>query len=259
VAKKPSPWVTINHAQWNIPAFVKLTGKVPQGFKPYNPQVPPGYYDPALDYQKAAANRGYLQTQGDTTLANTRALEDYNTGIGQLDLAERQYDETYNRNVGLLTRRYENLGVAQGERQNAYGVVPGGGAALQSAAKRAANQAVEQGGLDLARSQFREGIEGPAGHPELGQRGALSTAYGRGVDDRTLALTRAGKENAFYGQAIEKQKAYQNQQLANPWVAPPKPANERTLPGGQHVRTVTAGGYRYTYDKTGKIISKKRV
>lgn len=244
----------------NITSTLAAGGNPFKPFTPYQPHVPGGLYDPALDYQKDAAGRGYLDKQQDIGLAGTRALEDYTTGGRQLDFAEKQYDETYGRNVELLTRKYTNLARSQAEGARRYGVTSGG-LALLSAAKRTANQGVEQAGLDLARNQFRAGIE----DPNVGSRALLKTGYERGVTDRATDLSRAGRENTFFGRGIENQKIYQASQGPNPWTPPlpgtpgGRPLNERTTAGGQVVRTETHGGIVYIYDQTGKIISRRPV
>jgi hypothetical protein len=203
-------------------------------FKPYQPPpLPTGTYDPALDAQRAAAARGYGDLQQDTALAGTRAAEDYGFTVNQ-----------YNQQVAALTKHYQDLGTAQDERANAYGVVPGGGALLQSAAKRQANQATDKIPLDTA----------------LGQ---ATDAYQRGVTDRSNVLTRGGRENTFYGLDVGSEKAYQAGQAGYSAPLPGEPGgmprNESVTAAGQHLRTAVVGVYRYTYGPTGKIVSKKRV
>src|SRR4051794_21920014 len=45
--------------------------------RPKPPPIPSGYYDPALDAQLRAAQRGYGDFQQDTALAGTRSAADY--------------------------------------------------------------------------------------------------------------------------------------------------------------------------------------
>jgi hypothetical protein len=239
----------------NMAATLKA-GKSPfQPFKPYQPPKPTGYFDPALEAQRRAAGRGYRDTRQDTALAGTRAAVDYGLGVDDLNRRRSDYEADYGRNVGILTKNYADLATTQDERANAYGVVPGGGAALQSAAKRATNQASDRAGLDLNRSQFLAGVKD--------QEGQLDVNYGRGVDDRVLSLSRAGRENTLFGADIGAQEAWQAAQAG--YFAPARgakggiPRNERVGAGGVHTRTQTFGGYVYTYDRTGRIISKKRV
>jgi hypothetical protein len=251
-------------------------GNSPFGaFKPYQPPNPAGYYDPALDAQQRAAGRGYLDTQQDTALAGTRAAVDYGLdtdditrsytrGLADIGTQRGYENENYTRNVGLLTRQYGQLARRQAEGARRYGVTSGG-IALLSAAKRAENQGIEQQTADIAHTRALTGFDTSTtrlGEDRTSAQGRLDLGYGRGVDDRTLALSRAGRENTFFGTDIGAQKAYQAAQAGYTAPAPGTPGgmprNERVLPGGGHVRTQTVGGITYTYDKTGKIISRKR-
>jgi hypothetical protein len=274
-------------------------GKSPfKPFKPYQPPNPAGYYDPALDAQKRAAGRGYLDTQQDTALAGTRSAVDYGLGMdainqsfdrGAFDLTrsrdrgledigtQRGYETAdYTRNTGLLTRQYGQLARKQAEGARKYGVTSGG-IALLSAAKRAENQGIEQQTADIAHTRAQSGFDTSTtrlgedyttGYGRLGEdrttaTGQLDVNYGRGVDDRTLALSRAGRENTLFGSDINASKAYQAAQ--NNYIAPARgakggiPTNERIGAGGAHTRTQTFNGIQYTYDPTGRIISQKRV
>jgi hypothetical protein len=232
-------------------------GKSPfSPFRPYKPPpIPTGLYDPALDAQKRAAGRGYGNLQDDTSLAGARSAEDFGFGQYQLDQARSRENQDYQTNVARLTKGYQDLGTSQEERANAYGVVPGGGAILQAAAKRAANEQTDRGVLDTTHSRALQEIQ-----DSLGQ---LGVNFDRGVTDRTTALTRAGVENTNFGLDIAAQKAFQAGQVG--YAAPGRgqpggmPRSERVMPGGQHVRTQVVGGVRYTYDRTGKVISRKRV
>lgn len=237
-----------------------LTGSVAAnrfpGFKPYRPPpVPTGTYDPALDAQLGAARRGYGDVQADTTLANTRSAEDYGIQQGLYGEAVGNENDVYSRNVGLLTKNYANLAANQAEQANAAGVIPGGGAYLQSQAKRAANQATDQAGLDLQHNQTLQGLKD--------QWDQYGLSYLRGGTDRTTALTRAGRENTNFGLDINAEKAFQAGQSGYIAPAPGQPGgmprNETVKGGGQHVRTAVVGGVQYTYDRTGKIIGRRRV
>lgn len=180
-------------------------------FTPFTPPpIPSGYYDPSLDAQRDAASRGLLDTQQDVGTQERRLGEDYNT------------------NVAALTKHYNDLGTAQGEQANAYGVVAGGGALLQAAKKRQANQQLDQTNLDAT--------------------------LNRNVADLGNQLTRAQREDVFYGQDVGQQKLYQAQQAG--YVAPTAPANEFTDAAGNPYRVVRQNGLDYRYDQFGKLIGK---
>lgn len=224
-------------------------------FTPYQPPpLPTGTYDPALDAQRDASTRGLLDTTQDTTLAGTRAAEDYGIGLSDIQAQQGAIDSQYAQNVASLTRNYARTAAAQGDRNNAYGVLPGGGAALQSAAKRAANQATDQATLDTDRAQqlapTYRAIEG------------LGVGYDRGVTDRTLSLSRAGREDRAFGLDIGSEKAFQAGQAG--YTAPGRgepggmPSNEFVNGDGVSHRVVRRNGVDYLYDASGTLISKRK-
>jgi hypothetical protein len=221
------------------------------GFKPYRPPDPAGYYDPALNAQLGAAHRGYGDTQDDISLAGTRAAADYGIQDSLYKTAVGNENDQYNRNVGLLTKNYTDLQANQEDQANAYGVVPGGGAALQSAAKRAANQATDQAGLDLSHNEALKGLQD--------QWDQFGLNYNRGITDRTTALTRAGRENTQFGIDTTHEKAFQADQAGYIAPKPPKGQQGGVITPGVPRRTITAGGYAYTVDQHGKVLHKKRV
>lgn len=248
-----------------------------QPFRPYQPPpVPTGTYDPALEAQLGAANRGYGDLRQDTALAQTRGAEDYGFGLtaadtslnrGLADIAtQRGYEnQDYTRNTDLLARSFQQLARQQTERARQYGVVSGG-IALLSAAKRQENQGLAQQGLDLTHARTFAGLD--TTQTRLGENrdttvGQLAVGYNRGIADQTTALARAGRENTQFGLDVGAQKAYQAGQAG--YVAPlpgepgGMPRNERVRAGGQHTRTATIGNIVYAYGPTGKIISKRRV
>jgi hypothetical protein len=282
-------------------------------FQPYNPVPPTGSYDPAINSQVAAANRGYgdltfdieRQRQRDTVdyglaredifraqgrgqqdldIGLARGNEDLNQGLTRgnqdFDTAFGRGQEDYNSGVSALNRQYTQLGRQQGEQANRYGVTSRG-IALMQAQKRAENQAIDRQPLDTGWQRQQQDIG--TGRARLGEDtfntrtrmyqdaslssgrlgedtqlglGKLALGYGRGQEDLTTQQTRAGRENQAFGLDAEIQKTYQAQ--ASGWNPPPRPSNEITLPDGTVARTKKQGGYVYTYDQTGKVISKRK-
>lgn len=231
-----------------VPSFTPYTAYTP-------PPLPTGSYDPALDAQEQQTQRGYQDTSDDTTLANSRALQDLGTASLGLKQQENDLDVNYGANVAALTKQYGDLATSQGEQDNAYGVLPGGGAALQAAAKRAANQQVAQTALD---TQMRRALQ-----PLQQQATQLGTDYSRGVTDRATALTRAGRENTQFAQDTTAEEAYQAAQGG--YVAPARgqpggiPSNEFIDSNGNARQIRTVNGVRYVYAPDGSIISQKKV
>jgi hypothetical protein len=148
-------------------------GGLPRGrarpLHPYVPPLPPaGSYDPALDAQRSAANRGILDTRQDTELGLGRAGQDYGLGVedlqrGQtrgtedLDRTQQRGDQDYGRNTQAAAAVVQHPRGEQAQAQRQMGVSTGG-AVLQAAAKRKANQGIQQQGLDLAHTRLGEDV-----------------------------------------------------------------------------------------------------
>src|SRR5215212_8365237 len=102
-------------------------------FKPFTPYgTPPAdRYDPALDAQVAAGERGLGDYVTDAGIGNRRDLENYGFGVhdaqlgqtrGHEDIGDQRFDvnrgyertgEDYNRQVSLLQRSYRQLAGSQ--------------------------------------------------------------------------------------------------------------------------------------------------
>jgi hypothetical protein len=195
------------------------------------PGPPAGSYDPALDAELRAAQRGYGDVQADTELATSRAAQDYGLGTDTIrrdtsrslqDIATARANELagytqstgneladytqsmaneqagYDRNTALLSRQFQQLAgqEAQGARQ--AGVLSGG-IALLSAAKHDSNQQVEQQGYDLSHGQAVAGMnlthQQAVAAANLAHEQALAgydTATSRTGENQDLALGDAG-------------------------------------------------------------------
>lgn len=163
---------------------------------------PPGSYDPALDAQERAANRGLGDLVLDTEKSGSRSLTDYLLGQGDLTrqrgefgedvagqraglessygrslsdlLTERtQAGEDYTRNLAQLQRNYDRLGSAQAGQQRKAGV-SAGGAGAQAARKRSENQAWERAPIDTGFGRFNEASK--LAETRLGEDKATSLA-----------------------------------------------------------------------------------
>jgi hypothetical protein len=164
------------------------------------PDPPVGTYDPAIDYNASAANRGYAQTQNDAQTAFEQGQQDYGLGLGDLgtgrdrsladlltgktrSLADLGTNETrLNQDYGFQTselgRNYGILGRQQGEHAAQQGVTSEG-LLGKSQAVRAANQGREQGQLDLSHNRGLEDI---------------NTSRTRVGEDYTSGTTRVGED-----------------------------------------------------------------
>lgn len=281
------------------------------------PQAPTGSYDPALDAQQGAVGRGLLDQQTAYDIANARELTDYGTGTSQIglglsrgredlatqrsqletqfgrsnaDIALRrsQTDEDFQRNVEGLTRNYKNLSDSQRQQQAKAGVLRGG-AMLQAAAKRTANQGLEQRDLDTSHQRQLQALTTAStrlGEDRTSQLGLLDRAGarlgedaafsqgqldlssappsdpsnpltgGRGYQDRTLALTQAQREASQFGLDATAQRNFLA--TANGWNPGARPSNEFTDPRtGQPYRLLRAGNSNVRVDPSGKVIDRR--
>lgn len=262
-------------------------------FTPYRaPQPPAGSYDPALDAQVQAAARGLGDLTQDVETQGLRAQNDYglqqsqigqqatwnledlqrqgSRNLGDIERQQSSVNDDYGRNLALLTRRYGQLASSQQEQQNAAGVLRGG-AALQAAAKRAENMALEKSGIDtgyqrqmqdLSRQHMRgfedQGIQagriGAARDWDLGQAGLT---FGRGQTDRGTQLMRAQRENQAFGLDVGAQRAFQ---AAGSGWAPPGRGEAGGMPSNEFVNPASGGHYRviggYRYDQFGRRIGR---
>lgn len=247
---------------------------------------PAGSYDPSLDSQLAAARRGLADLQGQIGTQQARDVTDYGSQVARLgqqqeqgrqDLTQQyqrgQYDlanargwatDDFNRNVALLARQYEQKGRNQLQATNQAGVIRGG-ALLQSAAKRAENQAIDRQPIDTnyQRFLFNNTLQGQRMTEDYGtqsqrlnenadyQQGQLALDLappdannplgGRRYQDRTTQLTQAQREQAFFGQDVMNQKIFQAS--GSGWDPQQRPSNEFVSRGGTPYRVV--GGVRY--------------
>lgn len=283
---------------------------------PWTPPLPPaGSYDPALDSQQYAAQRGLLDLSQNIGTANTRGIVDYGLnrddilrgqtrGNQDLDAQQALLDRGYGRNIQdlqtshtrgrqdydrsiqMLQRSYQQLGNRQAQQMRASGVAAGG-AALQAAAKRAQNQAIDRQPLDTnynrfvhdnTLSQTRAGEDHQTGLDQIGlQRSrlgedtqlglgrlALQSAPpdasnpfgGRDFQDRTTQLVQAQRENSAFGLDVNAQRYYQ---AAGAGWQPPQagqpggqPSNEFRDASGNPYRIAIQGNQAVAYNPAGR-------
>jgi hypothetical protein len=271
-----------------------------KGFTPFKAPVnpPPGTYDPAIDAQVRAAQRGYGDLGQDYTVGKTRAQDDYLTAtqndqtdyqnalgdltqthdrsLADLLLGRTRGTEDYGTSLANLSRGYQTLGNAQGGTiTQAGGGSFQGGALLQALQKRQANEAIDRAPIDtnynrfLTDSQTQEGRvnqDFATGSSRLQdelnrQLGALSLNLDRAYGDQgdqTVALARAGRENTAFG--IDATASRWGQAAGTGYTAPEKPANEHTDPRtGQVFRLVrTPAGQLVRMLPSGQTVRRPR-
>lgn len=152
-------------------------------------------YDPSLDFQLQAGQRGYQDLLFDTSLAGSREQQDaarqreqlqqtYGQRRDDVDLQRSRYEEDYGRNVNELQRQFRLLGGNQAARARQYGVASGG-AALLSQQRRNENQNRQLAGMDQARQRFFQDTST--------QQNRLAQGMQQGLQDLDLGLTRSGE------------------------------------------------------------------
>lgn len=262
-------------------------------FTPYRaPEPPAGTYDPALDSQLAASKRGLFDLTQDSETQGLRAQDDYglqsgqvqrqgalnfgdltrdrDRGLADLGAARSRGLEDYQRNVAQLTRNYQRLGDSQRQQRNAANVLSGG-AALQAAAKRSANEAFDREPIDTGVNRFLSdnSLQSQRVTDDYGanvarnkeqqdsQLGTLGLDFQRGATDRTTALTRAQREASAFGLDTGAQRAYQ---AAGTGWAPPGRGEPGGQPSNEFVNPSTGAHYRVIngvrYDQFGRRIGR---
>jgi hypothetical protein len=215
---------------------------------------PAGYYDTGLDQQQRAATRGLdylLQDIGkqgerntvDYGLATGQApgaadqgvgvAGQYNRSLADLLQARQRGMQDAGRQIQTLNQSYSRLGNSQRQQEAAAGVM--GGAEIQAAQKRAANQQQDRSVIDQGVTRFLQDsgtAETRLGQDKTNSLGQLLVNYSRGGEDLQSQGDRAKAENLFYGQDINQLKVQQAKE--NGWV----PETTTGHGGSQHPQTL---------------------
>lgn len=251
----------------------------PKGFTPTPaPVAPAGTYDPSLDAQLRAADRGLLYTQQDAEQSGERASTAYKVGVeqndtttgwsladaltnktrGHTDLAtalSRSREDTA-KATGTLGRNYAELGAGQTAKASSGAFVDTGSIAAAGAV-RGANQTRDQADIDQGESRF-ESDNALAGSrldetytTDTGRinqqhdwtQGGLAQSLQYNTDDNATAVNRGTTENNFYGQDVAGAKMYQATS-SGLYTPPAKPSNEFTDEKGPY-QVIVAHGLRF--------------
>jgi hypothetical protein len=213
-----------------------------RSFTPFQaPTRPPtGTYDPVLDAQERASQRGLADLVADTDLNRTRSASDYAVGLGELgrqvgyqrsdmNLGLQRTVADHANAIGGIQRDFRNLGTAQAQQSAAQGVSRGG-TVLAAAMKRAENEAITRAPVDLALGRYQQDYGTNMQRlteNEQFQRGQLGSQYQRYGEDLTTGLSRARRETTQFGLDTAESRFFQAQQSG--WEAP-------TRPGAEHRR-----------------------
>jgi hypothetical protein len=256
-----------------------------RGFKPFEQPTrpPPGYYDPAIDAQQRAGERGFEYLQQDVSRATERGQDDFALGVEDVN---RQKDQslsdllrshtrnatdfgqargrlTQDRDLSLaeLVRRYGELGQTQTQGASARGI-SSEGAFRQAAAARAGSHARDRqpvelsygrGMEDLATREARAGedysqLAGPDGRIESEADRAiarLGLGFERDTQDRTTQVERGQRELTQQGVDLT---AVRNAQAEQGGYIPPE------APGNEHRDPKTGQVFRLIRTPRGKLV-----
>jgi len=176
---------------------------------------PPGTYDPDLDAQQRASDRGLGDLIDDTGKAKERSATDLQLGLDQIGTGRKRNTEDYTTatgrtnvefgrslsdllttrtrggedyqtSLGNLSRQYQQLGDVQLQAANKAGALEGSGAGIQAARKRAENQSIDKAPIDTAYQRFQADStrdESRIGEDKTYALGGLKTSYDRGNED----------------------------------------------------------------------------
>lgn len=235
-------------------------GQKQRAFKPFvAPTRPPtGTYDPSLDQQLGASERGLADLMFDTDTQRGRLTSDFGIGMGEvdrqagyatqdLDLGISRTRQDYGIASSELQRQMGLLAGQQAEQQSAVGLVGGGGAQAASV-MRGQNQAREQGALNLTLARANESdamARTRLSQNVTAQKGGLGLDFTRGGQDLTTGLLRGQREGAQFAVDLGAQRFYQAKN-SGLYTAPTKPANEKSKAGVTYRVRGEGTGRKYT-------------
>jgi hypothetical protein len=237
-----APWTHVAGGSYRVRGPTSPAPAPPYGFG----SLPSSGFDPTRQIAAEEAERGGEQAQGGYNTARSRDLADYATRKRQIEQREGYETTDYEKAKQLLGESFKRLAGRQGEQANTAGVLSGG-AVLQSAAKRNANEgkAAEGQTQSYEREKAADTEALAALAQQLAPPDAANPLGGRSLQDIATQEANTRANNAFYGSS---QLALAGAEAArNGYTPPPVPAS--TL--GRTVGTPAArpaprsGGYRY--------------
>lgn len=208
----------------------KPAGTPIAGYTPPSQAAPPvGTYDPSIDYNAGASQRGYDNASDDAATQYEQGQQAYGLSKGDIATALANENADYGTQTGNLTNSYRILGDQEAEKAAQSGITSAG-ILGQSTAVRGANQAHDQSALDTTHSRNVAGLNEDQTKLDLsnadtygGFNGAtlLDSLTGQPVVGSLVTqLTRSGVEN----QAFQNSSAAErSQQAAAMQYAPPTP------------------------------------
>jgi hypothetical protein len=214
--------------------------------------IPPSYYSPKWSEQLDAGKRSTEHEIDELETKGTRGASDYGIGLSELEhqkanalanlnTTRGRQEQDKQRMLAQLADSYKRLGVKQTEGANTAGVLYGG-AVLQSAAKRAANEGVQKAGTEQTfqrqlqddatrEAQINEGNENSAGHLTLSHQ-----REGENINKYEIPYA---KENILsFEEGIGREEA---KEAADNDYAPPHHAAAPYKPNPAQLRRIKSG------------------
>lgn len=207
-----------------------VTSRTPIGPRaptgPYGQPLPAGTYNPERDLKITASGTGQEQLEQQDQTALTRNVDDYHTAVAELQQREGWQADDFAKAGALLSKQYATLAGNQEQGAAKAGVVSGG-ALLQSAAKRAANQTDDSGKQQTARDrqiaqnqQSRARLEREGAPPPIA--GSLDPENlaqgGREFQNLATHLANARVNNAEF---VRGEQSLEGQEAADHGYSPP--------------------------------------
>lgn len=216
-------------------------------WSPWSPQpIPTNWYDPSRDIEAAAGKRGAEDKLNELGRNRGYAESDFTEGQEKIGRERAYQNQDYQNALKTLAESFKRLGVRQAESANAAGVYSGG-ALLQAAAKRSANEALRKQPLEQAHARQEEADNlGLAQLVQAHQRTLEGLGSQQEVTERENAQSQI---DANYLKGQEAARAG--------YIAPVKPGNQYTTKSGQVYHTISRGNEWWDVTPSGQVLKRR--
>jgi hypothetical protein len=226
--------------------------------KPWTPPAfpPTGTFNPSREIEVGEAKRGLEQAEGEGATSETQLRNRYATGMSEYDRQANEQTDSYNKGLALLAESFQKLGTRQTEATNKAGLLQGG-AVLQAAATRGANEGKERTKQTEANTKAQEAINRSRAKliEELAPPDATNALGGTSWQNLITHLANLKSNFTFYQQGQQSLAAQEAAERGFAGYKPPAaPAAKAPAPkaAGGGVRLWNAGQKRMMTYKNGK-------
>lgn len=188
------------------------------------PPIPTGAYNPIRAIEESAGKRGLGNTLEDLSTKDARGASEFALEEGEVGRQKSEQEAEAQKDLATIAQSYQRLGVKQTEQARGAGVLRGG-ALLQSAAKRAANE-----------GKSKEPVtQGLSRQEENDQRSLGKLALGREQEQEDIAkeAARAEREQAQFG--IDTRTLEAREAAENGYVSPVSHISDQSKQGAGFV------------------------